>query len=348
MFTVSTKASDATALARQNRRIEKLRSQGISRATVFVHHECKEALEELRPLFVNPDQASSLNELIGSIKEKIAPTNISQVKHLSPFRYPGGKTWLIPEIRNWIFSFKSKPEYFVEPFAGGAMAGLTVAHENLAKKVILSELDDDVAAVWNLIFNGSDADVNWLSKRISDFDVGHDTVSDIIEEIPRSIRKIAFRTIIKNRMQRGGIMAPGAGLVKNGESGKGLMSRWYPETLVKRISALRAIKNRIRFIHGEADSVISEYSANQNAVFFVDPPYTAGGKNAGKRLYKHNDIDHAALFKSISKISGKAMLTYDNSEEVKSMAAKHDFLIEYIPMKNTHHEVIRELLIFKV
>lgn len=41
----------------------------------------------------------------------------------------------------------------------------------------------------------------------------------------------AFQTILRNRINRGGILAPGAGRIKNGESGKGKKSRWYPDTL---------------------------------------------------------------------------------------------------------------------
>ena len=33
-----------------------------------------------------------------------------------------------------------------------------------------------------------------------------------------------------------------------------------------------------------------------DTVFFIDPPYTAGGKRAGARLYAHNELDHALLF----------------------------------------------------
>ena len=28
--------------------------------------------------------------------------NVASVKHLSPFRYPGGKTWLVPRVREWL------------------------------------------------------------------------------------------------------------------------------------------------------------------------------------------------------------------------------------------------------
>jgi len=43
--------------------------------------------------------------------------NVASVPQRSPFRYPGGKTWLIPRIRQWLRSFKKKPELFIEPFS---------------------------------------------------------------------------------------------------------------------------------------------------------------------------------------------------------------------------------------
>ena len=82
-----------------------------------------------------------------------------------------------------------------------------------------------------------------------------------------------------------------------------------------------------------------------DVAFFVDPPYTAGGKRAGKRLYIHNDLDHEALFSMMSRANGNFMMTYDDASEVESMALKHGFLIKKVLMKNTHHNIIYELLI---
>ena len=53
--------------------------------------------------------------------------NVSKVPQLSPFRYPGGKTWLIPAVRRWLFSLDPKPSLLVEPFAGGVIVSLTAA-----------------------------------------------------------------------------------------------------------------------------------------------------------------------------------------------------------------------------
>lgn len=40
-------------------------------------------------------------------------------------------------------------------------------------------------------------------------------------------------------------------------------------------------------------------------------------------------------------------MTYDNAEEVKRMARRHGFQMRLIPMNNTHHALMEELVIGK-
>src|SRR5439155_466894 len=80
--------------------------------------------------------------------------NVAAVAHRSPFRYPGGKTWLVPRIRQWLRSLDPKPRELAEPFAGGGIVALSALFENLVQKIVLVEKDDDVAAVWNVIVYG--------------------------------------------------------------------------------------------------------------------------------------------------------------------------------------------------
>src|SRR5256885_11778243 len=82
------------------------------------------------------------------------PVNVASVPHRSPFRYPGGKTWLVPYIRDWLRSKSSSPSRLIEPFAGGAIVSMTAAFERLAKHVVFCELDEGVASVWRVVLNG--------------------------------------------------------------------------------------------------------------------------------------------------------------------------------------------------
>jgi DNA adenine methylase len=40
-------------------------------------------------------------------------------------------------------------------------------------------------------------------------------------------------------------------------------------------------------------------------------------------------------------------MTYDNADEVKQLARKHGFQMRLIPMNNTHHATMEELVIGK-
>ena len=145
--------------------------------------------------------------------------NVASVPQRSPFRYAGGKSWLIPQIRNWLASLPYRPEEFFEPFAGGASVGLTVGIENLADHVTLVELDKDVAAVWQVVFGG---EAERLADRILDFKLNKTTVREVLDSSPRSRLDLAFKTLVRNRVLHGGILAPGASLMKEGENGRGL------------------------------------------------------------------------------------------------------------------------------
>jgi DNA adenine methylase len=92
---------------------------------------------------------------------------------------------------------------------------------------------------------------------------------------------------------------------------------------------------------------IQEFASRPDLVYFIDPPYTAGGKKAGKRLYKHYEIDHARLFTICESLRGDFLITYDNADEVKSMARARGFQMRLIPITNTHHTIMEELVIGK-
>src|SRR5438128_8588621 len=133
--------------------------------------------------------------------------NVASVKQRSPFRYPGGKTWLVPEVTLWLSRENRRPYHFIELFAGGGIVGLTVAAEGLADHVTMIELDPDVASVWHTIFSD---DAEWLARRILAFDLTSEHLQDTLSRPTATTREKAFQTILKNRTYHGGILAPGS------------------------------------------------------------------------------------------------------------------------------------------
>lgn len=209
----------------------------------------------------------------------------------------------------------------------------------------MAEIDPDVAAVWRTILS---TNANALCRRILEFEITRERVIEVLSEQPKTDLDHAFKTILRNRTQHGGILAPGASLVKVGEAGKGIASRWYPETLARRIRCINSLADKIEFMECDAMRLIPKYLERRSAAFFIDPPYTAGnGKRAGRRLYAYNHLDHSKLFDYMAAAAGNVMMTYDNAPEVLAMAEERGLSASYVPMKNTHHECMYELVITK-
>lgn len=278
-------------------------------------------------------QLSFLNDKI----ELKAP-NVSQVPQYSPLRYPGGKTWLYPFAKLWLQNSK-KFELF-ELFAGGASVGLAAGVENWVKHVTLIEKDENIAAIWLTIFHDNP---EWLAQNILHFNLSVDNINALIDKSRYDTRYKALCALVLNRINHGGILAPGSGMLKKGENGKGIRSRWYPVTLAKRIMLLAKFRHKFTALHEDAFSIFEKQVSNQSAAFFVDPPYV----KAAKRLYNHYQIDHCHVFQLAANVKGKALLTYDNTEEIVKLATQFNFQTCKILMQTTHLIKKYELLISK-
>lgn len=268
-------------------------------------------------------------------KQHSSVVNVASVPKRSPFRYAGGKTWLIPTIRKWL-PIDSQAE-LIEPFCGGGIVGLTVAAEKRANSVTMVELDKDVASVWETIMYNNE----WLAERILNFEMSVENVNAVVLNKPADTNEHGFQTILRNRTNHGGILAKGAGVIKNGEKGKGISSRWYPATLARRIRDISIYKQRIKFVHGNAFDFINQEHDLPNTFFFIDPPYTI----AGKRLYALADVDHEEIFRRVSKLKCKYLMTYDKSDYIIGLVKKYGLNWRTIPMQTTHLIQKEEILI---
>ena len=273
---------------------------------------------------------------------RLPVVNVATVPQRSPLRYPGGKTWLIPHIREWLT--RTTPDILIEPFAGGAIVSLTGVMEGLVPSAVMVEMDRDVAAFWRSAIDNGAA----LSEWIGAFEPTYENLDELVERIPRTVEEHGFRTLVLNRTRRGGILAPGASFSRQGENGKGVASRWYPETLTARLSAISEYANSLMFMEGDGMKILPVLLEGwgRRAAVFLDPPYTAsGGKRAGSRLYQHSEIDHAALFRMLDEHESNFLMTYDAAPEIVELVRQYGFEAVSLTMRNTHHNRVPELVI---
>jgi len=269
--------------------------------------------------------------------------NVSQVPQRSPFRYPGGKTWLIPTLRRWLESRSAQyRKKFLEPFAGGSSASLLAVMEGFSEKAFFSEIDQDVAKVWDSALSNEGSE---LATRVEEFKINKTTTARLFKHAANGaeLSEKALAVLVRNRIQHGGVLAPGAGRLKSGENEKGISSRWYPETISERLSAIHTVRDRLSFTNEDGFELLKRFQNDTEAVAFVDPPYFV----EGKRLYSHWQIDHHALFAVLKKFQGDFLLTYDDAPPIRAWVKEFGFHVVAVKVKTTHHAKKRELLIGK-
>lgn len=268
----------------------------------------------------------------------VAP-NVSSVPVYSPFRYPGGKSRLYPFMIKWLKSQDpSRTKCLVEPFAGAAHIGIATAIEFLAKQVILIEIDQDIACVWKTILGD---DCHWFVEQIRSFHLTNESASEVLSTEYRDTKRHAFKVFLRNRLSRGGISAPGSGMLERGENGRGIRSRWYPETLATRVEKIYKVRNSILFLEGDGLSYVNQWSYDKSKLFFIDPPYP----KAGRRLYKHFDISPQHVFDAVANLSNNFVMTYDDSPDIVELAMSHNWEIRRVLMYTAHHKNKYELFI---
>lgn len=261
----------------------------------------------------------------------------------SPFRYPGGKSWLIPLIEHWLVRVVERPSEFIEPFAGGASIGLSVAFEDWADHVTLIELDQRVASVWEVVLSDQAEE---LARAIEGLDLERSAVEVLLLASDDGLDpvELALKTIVRNRTSRAGILAPGAGLLRDGENGRGLRSRWYPQTLAHRIRDIASLRSKISFVQSDGLAYITEQQHVAGTVFFVDPPYSATENGAAHRLYHHYKLDHDRLFTVLGGLQFPFLLTYDRVTEIIDLIVRHRLEARELCMTSSHNVSKRELV----
>lgn len=272
----------------------------------------------------------------------ISPANVSAVPQRSPLRYPGGKTWLVPHVRSWLQVDPMPTPLLIEPFAGGGTVSLTAVMEGLVDRALMVEIDRDVSAFWRAALEHGVQ----LVERVMSFNPDRNSVDRLATGASRDVLDHGFRTLVMNRTRRGGVLAPGASLTKLGENGNGISSRWYPDTLAKRLRGISDYSDRLLFYEGDGLTMLEMFADKSGVRLFIDPPYTAvGGKRAGTRLYTHNLVNHARIFEVLAESNADFLMTYDCSPEIESLVSAHGFEAVVIEVKNSHHAQVPELVI---
>jgi DNA adenine methylase len=231
-------------------------------------------------------------------------------KHLyTPLRYPGGKTSLSSYFGKVLHSNGMVEPTYVEPFAGGAGAALSLLLTERVSQIVVNDLDPAIAAFWRAVLGSSEE----MIKRVGDVELSVNEwrrqkelhLSESASDLDRG-----FATLFLNRTNRSGILRSGP-IGGYDQSGKWKIgARFNRVTLAERLALIAKYRSRIVLREEDGGSVISEFSP-AGAFLYVDPPYFEQGGEL--YLNSFSDLDHEDLADLLHKERlGRWILTYDN------------------------------------
>lgn len=244
----------------------------------------------------------------------------SSKRWMSPLRYPGGKvrmaSWLV-EVFDRLWS-PMDVEVWIEPFGGGAGAGLMALDAYDIPDVWVVESNPALAAFWTTIM----ADGGRLAARVETTVPTLDLFTQSREIVAAALagesgvdqEDLSYAAFILNRCSRSGMILGNVGPIggKHQSGRHTVASRFHGERLADRIRAVSAYGQRFRVYQGDGISYLEELpgSGIEDEVFvFADPPYLG----VGNALYAQGmqQAQHERLAAALRSCPAPWVLTYD-------------------------------------
>lgn len=237
------------------------------------------------------------------------------MRYLSPLRYPGGKARLAKYITTLIVSQHPRPSQYAEPFAGGAGAALQLLHGGVVEHIYLNDLNPGIAAFWRCVTEQPDEFAHLIATCEITIDAWKRQRAVYENASHYDDLELGFATFFLNRTNRSGILSarPIGGLEQTGKWK--IDARFNREGLIKRISTIKGLTNRITISEREGTEFLTEIEQLGDDVFvYADPPYLVQGE--GLYLHAFDSAAHVVLAEQLSRATFPWMLTYDDDPRI--------------------------------
>jgi DNA adenine methylase len=240
-------------------------------------------------------------------------------KFYSPLRYPGGKASLSSFLFDIIDYNHIVNCTYIEPFAGGAGAALTLLFLEKVDQIIINDLDSSIYAFWKATLNYTERFI----EKIRDIDV---TIEEwhkqrqIYKDKYSSEFNRGFATFFLNRTNRSGIIEGGpiGGMKQKGKWK--IDARFNKENLIERIKKIALYRSRIKILNLDGIELMRQICNMPNILVYVDPPYYEKGSSL--YLNHYNESNHIALANFLNDNQEIFwLLTYDNVPEINALYA---------------------------
>lgn len=240
----------------------------------------------------------------------------------SPLRYPGGKT-VYADMMTEIIELNDLGECtFVEAFAGGAGAAITMLLRNDVPAIILNDYDIAIFAFWSSILTQTDEFLQLLRDTPITVAEWHEQ-KEVYRNEREDLLSLGFATFYLNRTNRAGILAanPIGGLQQNGQYH--IDARFNRVGLEGKIQAIADRRDSITLYNLDAVDFVDtlERDHEEEALFiYFAPPYYQKGELLYLNHFDHTQ--HAVLRDCIMRCEFPWVLSYDNAEQIVELYAE--------------------------
>lgn len=276
--------------------------------------------------------------------ELTAFPRVKPVEHLSPFRYPGGKTFLAGYLANAISALPApQGATYVEPFCGGAGAALALLGQRKIIQVHLNDKDIRIYSAWRAILKENKRFLTALRDTPVTLDTWMRCRSILTDYDDDYSFDLGFATFFINRTSRAGIIQASGPI--GGYDQKGawkIDARYYKKTIERRIERIGTLAKQIKITNRDGLDFLkwcSKHLDRKSTLYFVDPPYV----QAGSRLYYNdmNDKLHHELAHFLKSGNCKHwILTYDDDVLIRKLY--YGIQIKHLPVNYSLRKIRKE------
>jgi DNA adenine methylase len=243
------------------------------------------------------------------------------VKLNSVFRYPGGKSKMLPVIMEHLEPMIANSDNYIEPFIGGGSVMLHLAANYPNLKIYINDKNYGIFCFWSIVTGNDASAINELLSLIDQKPTLelHSSLrsNDSVDYITS-----AYKSLFFNRCNFSGIEMSGC---IGGQEQKGkykIDCRYNPDKIKQGIKKINAI-TRDRVTVSNCD--IADYSTLWNTDYpaYLDPPY----RIKGKMLYsKYMEVkEHEVLADKLNHRKNW-LLSYDDCQEIKNLYSNNQII----------------------
>jgi DNA adenine methylase len=241
----------------------------------------------------------------------------------SPLRYPGGKAALAGLFGELIARLRIESACYVEPYAGGAGAGIALLKQDAVQELVINDIDPAVYCFWLAVTRQPDeftAKISDTPLNVEEWRRQKQIYRDADESNPLAL---GFAFFYLNRTNRSGILNAGPiGGVRQ-EGNYKIDARFNRDQLAERVASIGALAARITVLSRDGMSIVRQHVDDASTFTYIDPPYVEMGGSLYLNAFTHRD--HSDLAQVLDRQpNGNWVVTYDPSDLIRQLYRRHD------------------------